>query len=118
MSASPRILRTLEALSVLELGSIAVLFGNLLTVHVPGLASVLGPVHGALYLTVAVTALLGRGLLLRTRLLALVPLLGGVFTLINVRQERRRCTSASPPHTPKSSATRGDRDKFNAKGTS
>lgn len=84
------LLRTLEALSVLELLSIAVLLTNLATVHVDGVASVLGPLHGALYLAVAVTALLGRDLLLRTRLLALIPVLGGVFTLINVRKEARR----------------------------
>jgi hypothetical protein len=84
------LLRVLEVLSVLELASIAALFGNLLTAHLPGLASALGPVHGALYLAVAVTALLGRGLLLRTRLLALVPLLGGAFTLVNIRRERAR----------------------------
>jgi hypothetical protein len=84
------LLRTLEVLSIAELVSIAVLLGNLLTVHADGLASVLGPVHGALYLAVAVTALLGRGLLLRTRLLALVPVLGGVFTLLNVRREAGR----------------------------
>jgi hypothetical protein len=84
------LLRVLEVLSVLELVSIAVLLVNLATVHVPGVASVLGPVHGALYLAVAVTALLGRNLLLRTRLLALVPVLGGVFTLVNVRRESRR----------------------------
>jgi hypothetical protein len=84
------LLRALEVLSVLELVSIAALFGNLVTVHAPGVASALGPVHGALYLSVAVTALLGRGLLLRTRLLALVPLVGGAFTLANVRRERAR----------------------------
>ena len=84
------LLRVLEVLSVLELLSIAVLLGNLVTVHIDGLASLLGPVHGALYLAVAVTAVLGRDLLLRTRLLALIPVLGGVFTLINVRREARR----------------------------
>ncbi|GGM34505.1 hypothetical protein [Microbacterium saperdae] len=84
------ILRALEVLSVLELLSIAVLLGNLVTVHIDGVASLLGPVHGALYLTVAVTAVLGRDLLLRTRLLALIPVLGGLFTLINVRTEVRR----------------------------
>jgi hypothetical protein len=84
------LLRALEVLSVLELASIAVLLANLVTVHLPGLASALGPIHGTLYLAVAVTALLGRNLLLRTRLLALVPVLGGVFTLVNVRREARR----------------------------
>jgi hypothetical protein len=81
-----RLLRVLEVLSVLELASIAALFGNLLTVHLPGLASALGPVHGTLYLAVAVTALL-----------ALVPLLGGAFTLANVRRERAR--AAGDPET-------------------
>ncbi|SDE60606.1 hypothetical protein [Auraticoccus monumenti] len=84
------LLRALEVLSVLELLSVVVLLTNLATVHVDGVASVLGPVHGALYLAVAVTALLGRGLLLRTRLMALVPVLGGVATLVNVRHEARR----------------------------
>lgn len=84
------LLRTLEVLSVLELVSVAVLLANLATVHVDGVASALGPAHGALYLAVAVTALLGQGLLLRTRLLALVPVLGGVLTLVNVRREARR----------------------------
>ncbi|WEK61359.1 MAG: hypothetical protein P0Y60_00955 [Candidatus Microbacterium colombiense] len=80
----------LELLSVLELLSIVVLLVNLMTVHIDGVASVLGPVHGTLYLAVAVTALLGRDLMLRTRLMALIPVLGGVLTLINVRREARR----------------------------
>lgn len=84
------LLRTLEVLSVLELLSIAVLLINVATVHVDGVASVLGPLHGALYLAVAVVALLGRGLMLRTRVMALIPVLGGVLTLINVRKEARR----------------------------
>jgi hypothetical protein len=84
------LLRALEVLSVLELLSVVVLLVNLATVHVEGVASALGPTHGALYLAVAVTALLGQGLLPRTRVLALVPVLGGVFTLVNVRREARR----------------------------
>jgi hypothetical protein len=84
------VLRALEVLSVLELLSIAVLLTNLVTVHVDGVASVLGPVHGALYLAVVVTALLARDLMLRTRLMALIPVLGGVLTLVNVRREARR----------------------------
>jgi hypothetical protein len=84
------LLGALEVLSILELASIALLLTNLLTLHLPGVASALGPIHGALYLAVSVTALLGRGLLLRTRLLALVPALGGIFTLLNVRREARR----------------------------
>ncbi|GGH47543.1 hypothetical protein [Microbacterium album] len=87
------LLRALEVLSVLELVSIAALLLNLLTVHEPAVSSALGPIHGALYLAVAVTALLGRGLMLRTRLLALVPVLGGAFVLWLVRVERSRARS-------------------------
>jgi hypothetical protein len=81
--------RALGLLSVLELLSVAALFTNLLTVHSSELASSLGPVHGALYLSVAVTALFGRGLRTRTRLLALAPLVGGAFTLIALREAAR-----------------------------
>ena len=54
------LLRTLEVLSIAELASVVVLLTNLATVHHAGLAAALGPVHGALYLSVAVSALLGR----------------------------------------------------------
>jgi hypothetical protein len=89
------LLRVLEGLSLAELASIAVLLTNLWTAHLDGLAAALGPIHGVLYLAVVVTALLGRGLLLRTRLLALIPVLGGVLTLLNVRMEARRSSAAS-----------------------
>lgn len=84
------VLRVLEVLSVLELASILILLLNLATVHIAGVASVLGPVHGALFLAVAVTALLARGLLPRTRWMALIPVAGGILTLVNVRREARR----------------------------
>jgi hypothetical protein len=77
--------RFLGLLSVFELLSVAAFFTNLLTVHSSGLASLLGPVHGALYPSMAVTALLGRKLRTRTRLLALVPSIGGAFALIALR---------------------------------
>ncbi|MCZ4586014.1 hypothetical protein O4328_20325 [Rhodococcus opacus] len=41
------------------------------------------------YLSVAVTALLGRGLTTRTRIGALVPVLSGPLTMVNLRQEAR-----------------------------
>ena len=81
------LIRALGVLSILELVSIAVLFTNLITLHLRPVTIAIGPIHGALYLAVIVTALFGRDLRLRTRLCALVPLLGGVLTLINVRTE-------------------------------
>ncbi|BCJ70165.1 DUF3817 domain-containing protein [Polymorphospora rubra] len=88
------LLRALEVLSILELVSVAVLLLNLATVHLRPVTAAIGPVHGALYLAVAVTALLGRDLWPRTRLLALVPVAGGVFTILNVRREVRRPVAA------------------------
>lgn len=84
------VLRFLEICSVLELLSVVLLLANLATVHDPGLAAALGPIHGALYLLVAVTALFARNLLRRTRWQALIPVVGGVLTLVNVRREARR----------------------------
>lgn len=84
------LLRTLSVLSILECLSVAGLLLNLVTVHDDTVTSALGPTHGALYLAVAATALLGRGLAARTRVWALVPLLSGPMTVVNVQRERGR----------------------------
>jgi hypothetical protein len=81
------LLRALQVLSILELLSVVALLGNLLTVHDATLASALGPVHGALYLSVVMTALFGRGLTARTRVYAVLPLLGGPLTLVRIPKE-------------------------------
>lgn len=83
------LLPTLAVLSALETVSVLALLANLGTVHDAAVAGVLGPIHGALYLSVAVTALLGRGLPTRTRIGALVPVLSGPLTMVNLRQEAR-----------------------------
>jgi hypothetical protein len=83
------LLRTLSVLSTLELVSVLVLLGNLVTVHDETVAGALGPIHGALYLAVAVTALFGRGLATKTRVFALIPLLSGPLTMYRVQHERR-----------------------------
>lgn len=96
-TSTPGVLRALNWLSVLELLTVAGLFVNLLTVHERHVTALLGPVHGTLYLSVAAVALMARGLLPRTRLMALVPAAGGVLTLVNVRSERRRVSAEPPP---------------------
>lgn len=83
------VLRTLAVLSVLELASVLALLINLATVHADALTGVLGPVHGALYLVVAVIALLARDLTTPTRVGALVPVLSGPLTMVNLRREAR-----------------------------
>ncbi|CAA9270293.1 MAG: hypothetical protein AVDCRST_MAG83-3230 [uncultured Arthrobacter sp.] len=92
------VLRALALLSVLELLSVTALLINLATLHLRPVTALLGPTHGALFLAVAVTALLARGLLPRTRWMALIPVAGGVLTLVNVRIERARAGSAGSVH--------------------
>ncbi|MGB3481149.1 MAG: hypothetical protein WBB07_02905 [Mycobacterium sp.] len=81
------LLRVLGMLSALELVSVLALLVNLATVHDKLVSSILGPTHGALYLAVAVIALFGRGLSTATRVGALVPVLSGPLTMLNVRKE-------------------------------
>ncbi len=92
------VLRALEVLSILELASVTLLLLNLATLHLRPITATMGPAHGALYLAVVVTALFARDLLPRTRWMALIPVLGGVLTLWNVRIEARRDATAAPAH--------------------
>ena len=93
MTASVR--RTLGVLSLLELATLSALLVNLFTVHVPTVSQALGPAHGAVYLSLAAVALMARGLLPRTRVMAIIPVVGGVLTLVNIRTERRRADNAA-----------------------
>ena len=78
-------LRWLRWASVLEALSLAVLLANLATVHHPVVTSTAGPVHGFAYLaTIAVAFLLP--LSTGTRLLTLVPGVGGLLALRRARQ--------------------------------
>lgn len=80
-------LRALQVLSILELTSILVLLLNISAFQLRPVTAIIGPTHGVLYLAVAVTALFARHLYLRTRLGALIPVIGGVLTLLNLRAE-------------------------------
>ncbi|MBN9791707.1 hypothetical protein DMP17_24315 [Pseudonocardia sp. TMWB2A] len=76
--------RWLALASVVETASLAVLLLNLATVHLPGVASVLGPVHGLAYLvTIAVACLMPTTG--TTRLLSVVPAVGGLLVLRRTR---------------------------------
>ena len=61
--------------------------------HLPQVASVLGPVHGFAYLATIATAFL-LPLSTRTRLLTLVPAIGGLLAL---RRARRSSSDARRP---------------------
>jgi hypothetical protein len=79
-------LRLLRIASLVEFVSLLLLLANLATVHWPGVASLLGPVHGCAYLfvlgaTVRVTDNL------RTRLTAAVPGVGGLLVLRRLQRD-------------------------------
>ena len=73
-------LRWLRLASWAETVSLLVLLVNLATVHVPGVASLMGPVHGTAYLATVAAAFL-LALPRSPRLLTLVPGLAGLLAL-------------------------------------
>ena len=79
-------LRWLRWASVLETASLAVLLVNLVTVHHPLVASATGPVHGFAYLATIAVAFLAP-LPTATRLLTLVPGVGGLLALRRARPD-------------------------------
>ena len=77
-------LRWLRWAALVETASLAVLLVNVATVHHPLVTSATGPVHGFAYLaTIAVAFLLP--LPVGTRLLTLVPAVGGLLALRRAR---------------------------------
>ncbi|WP_033342480.1 DUF3817 domain-containing protein [Catenuloplanes japonicus] len=70
-----RIAAAVEALSLL------VLLTNLATVHLDGVASLTGPIHGCAYLFVIIAAFRLPGLSRAARLSSLVPGIGGLLVL-------------------------------------
>ncbi|MGY1716758.1 hypothetical protein [Geodermatophilus nigrescens] len=88
--------RRLGVATAAELVTLAVLLGNLATVHWAPLASAVGPLHGTAYLVTAVLAWqlpLPRGVRLR----ALVPAVGGLLVL---RAAARRAPGTAAPPSP------------------
>jgi hypothetical protein len=64
--------------AVVEALSLLILFGNLATAHHPAVAAAVGPLHGTAYLVVILLTWTG-GYARRTRLLAVVPGIGGLL---------------------------------------
>ncbi len=83
MSERPE-LRWLTVASVVEAVSLLVLVLNRASVHLPAVASAVGPLHGFAYLATIATAFLVP-LATRSRLLALVPGIGGQLALRSAR---------------------------------
>jgi hypothetical protein len=72
---------TVRAAAWVELISLAALLINLGTVHLGPITSLGGPVHGCAYLVVVMLTLSRTTLPVRTRLLALIPGIGGMLVL-------------------------------------
>ncbi|MCZ2827632.1 DUF3817 domain-containing protein [Modestobacter sp. VKM Ac-2986] len=83
-------LRWLRLASWVETVSLVVLLVNLATAHAAAVASLMGPVHGSAYLATIATASL-LPLPRHTRLLTLVPGIGGLLAL------RRTAAASTAP---------------------
>jgi hypothetical protein len=73
--------RPFAVASWVEFLSLTVLLLNLATAHVPAITSLGGPVHGCAYLVVMILTLRHPGLTTGTRLLGLLPGIGGLLVL-------------------------------------
>ena len=81
-------MRPLEIASWAEFVSLAVLLLNLATAHAPAVTSLGGPVHGCAYLFVVILTLRRTDLRPGSRLLALIPGIGGLLVLRRVSAHR------------------------------
>ena len=72
-------MRALKIAAAVEALTLVLLLGNLVTVHVPELSSLLGPVHGTAYLITIAAAL--AAIPTRARWLSLIPGIGGLLAL-------------------------------------
>jgi hypothetical protein len=75
---------TVRPAAWVELASLSILLINLYTVHIDEITSTCGPVHGCAYLIVLILTLNRANLPLRTRLLGLIPGIGGMLVLRHI----------------------------------
>ena len=82
-------LRAFRVLAAVEAATLVILLVNLATVHLPGVASAVGPVHGSAYL-MAIALAWSAGLPTRARLLTLVPAVGALLAVRSATADRTR----------------------------
>ena len=87
-------LTRLPRVAVAETASLAVLLANRFTVHLDAVTSLLGPLHGGLYLAVIAAAFLAP-IRLPARLLAIVPVAGGLLAVAYARRRPLVATTAA-----------------------
>ncbi len=110
MSERPE-LRWLTVASVVEAASLLVLVLNRASVHLPAVASAVGPLHGFAYLATIATAFLVP-LATRSRLLALVPGIGGLLALRSARATAGRPVGGAAGRPGESGARPADPDGY------
>ncbi|MER6826362.1 hypothetical protein ABT352_10275 [Streptosporangium sp. NPDC000563] len=71
--------RILRIVGTVELVTLVLMLTNIVTVHLPEVSRVLGPVHGLAYTATVITAILVMGGRRRVWGLALVPGIGGLL---------------------------------------
>lgn len=80
------LLRTLRLAAAVEMVSLVILLGNLLTTHTRAVAALVGPLHGMAYLVIVVTALLTSAALPSgVRWRAVIPGVGGLLVVRRMR---------------------------------
>lgn len=77
-------MRTLRIAAAAEAASLALLLTNLVTVHIGGVSSLVGPLHGMAYLVVIAATFLVPAPP-AARWLALIPGIGGLLALRRLR---------------------------------
>lgn len=90
-SSSYQILRVAAVIEVLSLLTLLV---NLATAHVASIASTLGPIHGAAYVTVIISSFTLPGAPRNTKLFSLVPAIGGFLVIRRYGAEQTRPAQA------------------------
>jgi hypothetical protein len=82
-------IRLLAVLAATELFSLLVLLINLATVHVPVVATILGPLHGCVYLATIIGATMAAGPKSLPTLLSIIPGIGGTLAVVDLKRRGR-----------------------------
>ncbi|MFF5109204.1 hypothetical protein [Streptosporangium sp. NPDC000509] len=72
----------------MELATLVLMLANIVTVHLPEVSRVLGPVHGLAYTATVITAILVMDGRRRVWMLALIPGIGGLLASRAASPER------------------------------
>ncbi len=78
--------RLLAVLAAIEFGTLLVLLLNVATVHVPVVATILGPLHGCAYAAAIVGTAMRTGPISLPTLLSVVPGVGSSFAVALLRR--------------------------------